>query len=96
MVLALEDSGENHVIIQEENEKLYIKKADKPDSGTWPVVRYKNNGLRIAKTSLCKFLRNRFSITPSQKVHFVLVEAGELGFEITKPVDKTRKEADRG
>lgn len=95
-ILGLDDSDENHIILQEENDKLYIKKSQSLVSGAWKVHRYKRNGLRIPKTSLCRFLRNRFSIENSEKTRFVLVEAGELGFEITKPSNKVREEVDNG
>lgn len=96
MLLGLDDDIENHVIIQEENQKLYIKKAMTACVNTWPVDRYKDNGLRIAKTSLCKFLRHRFQLRNSDKTYFILKDAKHLGYEITKPSNLIRKEVPNG
>jgi hypothetical protein len=82
--LKLKNRQENKILIYEEAEKLYIKKADKEDIKAWPVSQYKNAGFRICKSSLYRFIRKFFKVSdPNKKLYLYLKKAELNVFELT-------------
>jgi hypothetical protein len=79
------DDHQNHLLITQDDEGwLYIKKT--PSSNvTWEVKKYKDGGMRITKTALCRFLRTYFKIRKSQTASFKLTPMEDGSFRINVP-----------
>lgn len=81
------NSDNNHVLITEDPEErtLYIRKSEKSED-TWEVKKYKDNGMRISKTLLCRFLRTYYKIKDNQSASFVLTKMEDGSAKVNIPV----------
>lgn len=92
------DGDDNHLLITQDDEGwLHIKKTS-PSNDTWEVKKYKDGGMRITKTALCRFLRTYFKIRKSQTASFLLTPLDNGSFRINVPTVSIveKKEVDNG